>query len=66
MQAGDTVFCKISRGYNFTYGKAYTVLRYEPSVADPTYTWPAYLHVLDDSGRVAICHAHRFTGDESC
>lgn len=52
--------CRISSGYAFTEGKHYTVEKYEPSVADLNFTWPAYLHVVDDNGKVAVCHAHRF------
>lgn len=60
MKTGDQVVCLGSRGYAFTTGKLYTVLRYEPRVADQYYTWPAYLHVEDDNGKTAVCHASRF------
>lgn len=61
MMKGDQVVCHASRGYAFTEGKTYTVLKYEPSVPDTYFTWPAYLRVVDDTGKVAICHASRFT-----
>ncbi len=60
MNAGDIVVCRGSYGYHFTTGKQYTVVRYEPPFPDETYTWPAYVLIEDDSGKVVICHAHRF------
>jgi hypothetical protein len=60
MKAGDKVVCRHVRGYFFTEGKAYTVLKYEPRYPDGNYTWPAYVHVVDDLGKVVVCHASRF------
>ena len=64
MKAGDTVVCRSASGYLFTEGKEYTILRYEPEFYDQDtpsgFTWPAYVHVMDDRGREVMCHAHRF------
>lgn len=60
VNVGDIVVCRGSRGYAFTTGKQYTVLLYEPEAHDPTYTWPAYVSVLDDHGDTVFCHADRF------
>lgn len=63
MKPGDKVVCRASRGYHFTTGAVYTVLAYEASWSDPdalNYTWPAYVVVVDDWGKRAHCHAHRF------
>lgn len=59
---GDQVECTGSRGYAFTTGKAYTVLRYEPGGSDgeSPFRWPAYVSVLDDDGKRVFCHASRF------
>ena len=61
---GDQVICTGSRGYDFTTGKVYTVLKYEPQYYDADtpsgFTWPAYVKVKDDSGLEVFCHAHRF------
>lgn len=65
MKEGDIVVCHASRGYQFTEGKEYTVLEYAPEYYDNTsssgFTWPAYVTVMDDWGRNATAHAHRFT-----
>lgn len=60
MQTGDLVVCRAARGYHFTEGKTYEVVRYEPRVADLNFTWPAYVHVVDDYGKLVVCHASRF------
>lgn len=60
MNVGDMVVCRASRGYHLTIGKEYEVLRYEPRYCGEYFTWPAYVVVLDDWGRRAHCHAHRF------
>lgn len=60
MKTGDTVVCRRAEGYAFTEGKEYAVSKYEPRTPDGMFTWPAYLHVEDDNGRVVVCHANRF------
>ena len=59
-QVGDVVQCVASRGYAFTTGQKYTILKYEPKYAEPTFTWPPYVVVEDDYGKKAHCHADRF------
>ena len=59
-QVGDVVQCVASRGYGFTIGKEYTILKYEPKYAEPTFTWPAYVLVLDDYNKPVVCHSDRF------
>lgn len=65
MKRGDTVICRDSGGYDLTTGNAYVVIEYEPPYTDPTsrsgFTWPAYVVVLDDYGKMIHCHASRFT-----
>lgn len=65
-KTGDTVEAVVTRGYALTKGKHYEVLKFEPSFADFNYTWPAYVHLVDDAGRNVIAHAHRFVKVESC
>lgn len=62
MQPGDLVICRASRGYAFTEGKQYTVLKYDPPCYEKEagFTWPAYVMVTDDYDRNVYCHAHRF------
>lgn len=60
MKPGDKVRCIASRGYAFTTGKVYEVVLGEPPWPDQWYTWPAYLHVVDDFGKQVCCHASRF------
>ncbi len=59
---GQIVVCVISEGYALTEGKTYEVLAYEPShyEADARFTWPAYVHVLNDNGKRVVCHDYRF------
>lgn len=59
-EEGDEVICIGDRGYNFTSGKKYTVLRYEEPVRCESFTFPAYVVVKDDTGNNAHCHATRF------
>lgn len=60
-KANDVAICRDANGYNFTEGKRYTILEYDP----PDYwgngfTCPAYVSVIDDTGKKANCHANRF------
>lgn len=61
-EPGDQVICTGSRGYAFTTGKIYTVLKYEPRWPESAsmFTWPAYVSVEDDDGKRVHCHACRF------
>lgn len=54
--------CQFAGGYAFTLGKEYTVLEYGPPdhTSLPTYSFPAYVAVVDDFGKRAECHAYRF------
>lgn len=60
-EPGDQVVCTDPRGYAFTTGKTYTVLKYEPRGSDgeSPFTWPAYVSVEDDDGKRVHCHACR-------
>lgn len=60
MDVGDRVVCLYNNGYLLTVGKEYVVLRYEPTCPDLNFTWPAYVYVEDDEGRMVVCHAQRF------
>lgn len=60
---GDTVVCVGSRGYYLTTGKQYEVIGWEPETYHPDaggFTFPAYVHILDDGGKRVSCHAWRF------
>lgn len=59
---GDIVICVHSYGYLFTTGKEYVIIEYdaESSCPDTGFTWPDYVSVKDDNGKIAYCHAHRF------
>lgn len=60
---GDIVICTGSRGYNFTAGKEYVIIDYSPECYESNaggFTWPAYVQVADDAGKVVTCHARRF------
>lgn len=60
---GQRVRCVIDHSYQFTQGKEYIVLDYDPRrPADGAhgFTWPAYVEVSDDNGRKVVCHAYRF------
>ena len=51
-----------TNGYAITMGKEYQVVMYEPQFYDGTFTWPAYVHFVDDLGKKCIAHARRFKG----
>lgn len=57
---GQTVTPIYTNGYDITWGKEYQVVLYEPQFVDDNFTWPAYVHFVDDSGRKCIAHARRF------
>ena len=68
MKEGDTITCRNSRGYQFTEGRDYVVVSYDPEWFDTSvpagFTWPAYVVVRDDTQRLVKCHAHRFVSKE--
>ena len=51
-----------TNGYALSMGKEYLVVMYEPVFYDGTFTWPAYVHFVDDLGKKCIAHARRFKG----
>lgn len=57
---GQKITPVYTNGYDITWGKEYQVVMYEPQFAGVNYTWPAYVHFVDDSGRKCIAHARRF------
>lgn len=61
-QPGDKVVARATRGYALSEGRTYTVKDYAPrhDVREIGFTWPAYVTVVDDWGRVVTAHAHRF------
>lgn len=65
MNAGDRVKCVASRDYCFTTNKVYEVIDYQPEQPDISFTWPAYVKVIDDYGKGVWCHAHRFVKEET-
>lgn len=65
MRPGTRVIGAGVRGCRcLTEGKEYTVEDYQPAYTDPTsasgFTWPAYVGVINDDGRLAYYHTHRF------
>ena len=59
-KVGDKVTPVYSSGYHLTMGKVYVVVAYDPPFSEETYTWPAYVQIHDDSGRLVTAHARRF------
>lgn len=59
-QKGDLVTPIYTSGYHLTMEKVYEVVSYDPPLPDMNFTWPAYVEVLDDSGKLAVAHARRF------
>ena len=57
---GQKITPVYTNGYNITIGKEYVVVTYEPVCVDVNYTWPAYVHFVDDYGKKCIAHAKRF------
>lgn len=59
-EPGDIVKCLHPGGYYMlTKGELYEVAKYEPKAPEPTFTWPAYVHVIVGD-RTAVAHASRF------
>ena len=58
---GDKVICLGRGGVNWLReGSMYTVVAYEAQYEATNFTWPAYLTVINDEGKAATYHAHRF------
>lgn len=57
---GQMVTPVYTSGYALTMGKEYKVVMYEPQLVDGSFTWPAYVHFVDDLGKKCIGHARRF------
>ena len=45
---GQMITPVYTNGYALTMGKEYQVVMYESQCADVNYTWPAYVHFVDD------------------
>ena len=41
-------------------GEGYDVVKYDPPYPDVNFTWPAYVEVIDDRGKLVAAHARRF------
>ena len=59
---GQMVTPVYTNGYALTMGKEYKVVIYEPQLVDGSFTWPAYVHFVNDLGKLCIAHARRFKG----
>ena len=57
---GDKITPNYSSGYHLTMGKVYEVVKYDPPYPDENFTWPAYVQIHDDRGKLATAHARRF------
>ena len=57
---GDKVTPLYTSDYHLTMGKVYDVVKYEPAFYDEGFTWPAYVEIIDDRGKLAVAHARRF------
>ena len=57
---GDKITPVYTSGYHLTMGKVYKVVSYRPPFSEETFTWPAYVQIHDDSGRLVTAHARRF------
>lgn len=57
---GDIVIATSSYNWLLTEGKQYVVTKYEPEFRDETFTWPAYVTVIGDSGKPVTGHTYRF------
>ena len=59
---GQKITPAYTNGYDITLGKEYEAVIYEPVCAGVNFTWPAYVHFVDDYGKKCIAHARRFKG----
>ena len=59
-KVGDKVTPVYSSDYHLTMGKVYEVVTYDPPFSEETFTWPAYVEVIDDRGKCVVAYARRF------
>ena len=59
-KVGDKVTPLYTSSYHLTMGKVYEVVTYDPPFSEETFTWPAYVKVIDDHGKCVVAHARRF------
>ena len=59
-KVGDKVTPVYSSGYHLTMGKVYKVVSYDPPFREEIFTWPAYVQIHDDLGKLVTAHARRF------
>lgn len=65
LSPGERIRCVGARDIReLTEGKVYEVLKYEPRTPDQCFTWPAYVHIINDDGAAYCCHASRFVSEE--
>ena len=57
---GDKVSPNYTSGYHLTMGKVYVVVSYAPPFHEENFTWPAYVQIHDDRGKLVTAHARRF------
>ena len=57
---GDKITPVYLSDYHLTMGKVYEVVKYDPPFREENFTWPAYVQIHDDRGRIATAHARRF------
>lgn len=57
---GDRVAPLYTSGYHLTMGKAYVVVKYDPPFPEDFFTWPAYVQIHDDRGKLVVAYARRF------
>ena len=57
---GDKITPNYSSGYHLTMGKVYVVVKYDPPFSEDFFTWPAYVQIHDDRGKLSTAHARRF------
>lgn len=59
-EVGQVVVATSSYNWLLTEGKKYTVVEYQEEQHTPTFTWPAYVTVIGDSGKKVTGHTYRF------
>ena len=59
-EVGQSVVATGSYNWLLTEGKQYVVTGHQPEEYTPTFTWPAYVTVIGDSGKPVTGHTQRF------
>ena len=59
-EVGQRVVTTGSYMWSLTEGEEYVVVEYRPSVCFPSFTFPPYVTVMGDLGRLVTGHTHRF------